>query len=97
MSPARRNTGHGRIDAADRAEAVIDAIRPAALAMIELCHRQPEDAVRRSAGYANSAVTASSNAAVCRSTSSAVVAGDIRAMLWNGVNSTPRFIAERCR
>jgi hypothetical protein len=28
---------------------------------------------------------------VCRSTSSAVVAGDISAMLWNGVMRTPRF------
>src|SRR4051794_22634406 len=38
-----------------------------------------------------SSSTACPNTSVCRSTSSAVVAGDISAMLWNGVISTPRF------
>ena len=39
--------------------------------------------------------TAARNASVCWSTSALVVTGDISAMLWNGVMSTPRFIA--CR
>ena len=42
---------------------------------------------------ANSASTASAKTSVWRSTSAAVVAGDISAMLWNGVISTRRFIA----
>ncbi|HLO34481.1 MAG TPA: transaminase [Candidatus Deferrimicrobium sp.] len=44
-----------------------------------------------------SAATTSSNTAVWRSTSAAVVTGLISAMLWNGVISTPRFIAARWR
>ena len=32
-----------------------------------------------------------------RSTSASVVAGDISAMLWNGVSRTPRFRAYKCR
>ena len=43
------------------------------------------------------AATASANASVWRSTSAAVVAGDISAMLWNGVISTPRLSSARCR
>ena len=46
---------------------------------------------------AASAPTASANAVVWRSTWSAVVAGDISAMLWNGVISTPRLRSARCR
>ena len=48
---------------------------------------------RLSAGerpYASSAA-ASSKTSVCRSTSASVVAGDIRAMLWNGVRRIPRL------
>ena len=37
------------------------------------------------------------NASVWRSTSASVVAGDMSAMLWNGVISTRRFIAHRWR
>ena len=40
-----------------------------------------------------SSATASANTSVCRSTSAAVVAGDMSAMLWNGVISTPRLSA----
>ena len=36
-------------------------------------------------------------ASVCRSTSASVVTGDMSAMLWNGVMSTRRFIAQRWR
>ena len=42
------------------------------------------------------AASSSPKTSVCRSTSAAVVAGDISAMLWNGVSSTPRFSAHRC-
>src|SRR5690242_2289488 len=42
---------------------------------------------------AASSATASAKTSVCRSTSTAVVAGDISAMLWKGVISTPRLSA----
>src|SRR4029453_12320808 len=38
-------------------------------------------------------LSASSKTSVCRSTSACVVAGDISAMLWNGVRRTPRLSA----
>ena len=44
----------------------------------------------------SSAVTESRKTAVWRSTSSSVVAGDMRAMLWNGVMRMPRFRDARC-
>ena len=43
----------------------------------------------------NSASTASAKTSVWRSTSAAVVAGDMSAMLWNGVMRMRRFIAHR--
>src|SRR6185312_28736 len=39
----------------------------------------------------SSSATASANSRACRSTSASVVAGDIRAMLWNGVIRMPRL------
>ena len=47
--------------------------------------------------HPTSASTAAANASVWRSTSASVVAGDISAMLWNGVISTPRLSSARCR
>jgi len=44
-----------------------------------------------------SSATASAKTAVWRSTSASEVAGDISAMLWNGVIITPRLSACRCR
>src|SRR5665213_557257 len=44
-----------------------------------------------------SSPTASLNTSWCRSTSSLVVAGDISAMLWNGVIRIPRFARYTCR
>ena len=43
-----------------------------------------------------SSSTASRKTSVCRSTSASVVAGDMSAMLWNGVSRIPRFSAKRC-
>ncbi len=40
---------------------------------------------------------ASRRSSVWRSTSAAVVCGDMSAMLWNGVMRTPRFSMKRCR
>ena len=42
-----------------------------------------------SPGRSSRSLTASWNASVCRSTSASLVTGDISAMLWNGVMSTP--------
>jgi hypothetical protein len=44
-----------------------------------------------------SSATAAPNTSVCRSTSASVVAGHIRAMLWNGVSRMPRLWRYRCR
>ncbi len=47
--------------------------------------------------YADSSPTAAENTDVCRSTSASLVSGHIRAMLWNGVISTPRLARYTCR
>ena len=49
----------------------------------------------RTRGQATRAATTSSKTSVWRSTSASTVAGLIRAMLWNGVISTPRFMTAR--
>ena len=62
-------------------------------------HRiDPPDARRRGhrpplRPHGTSSKTAASKTAVWRSTSASVVAGDINAMLWNGVSRIPRFRA----
>ncbi len=54
--------------------------------------RRPLVGEREDAHQASSS-TAAANTSVCRSTSAAVVAGDISAMLWKGVIITPRLSA----
>src|SRR5215469_13011717 len=50
-----------------------------------------------SASYLSRSSAASAKILVCTSTSAKVVEGHIKAMLWNGVSSTPRFTRNRCR
>jgi hypothetical protein len=47
-------------------------------------------------GHGSTAAKLSRNTAVCKSTSAAMVAGLISAMLWKGVIRTPRLSAARC-
>ncbi len=56
---------------------------------------RPPRLVLRDGYQPRSSPTISAKALLCRSTWAAVVAGDMSAMLWNGVSSTPRFSIAR--
>ncbi len=78
------------VEHADRLAILVPCIE-----QVGVVERDVAEADARIATHPKRASTASPKTAVWRSTSNSVVAGDISAMLWNGVISTRRFIAHR--
>ncbi len=95
--------GDGRIDLlrgreCDRGDRllrvwVLDLERVARSGNLFPADEQPRLGHGRVVSLARSSSTAPAKTALCFSTSASVVAGEMSAMLWNGVKSTPRLSA----